>query len=233
VTIVTTEGSAGLREIQKERRRRAIVDAAFELLSERDESDVSNADIAARAGVTAPTIYNLVGNRMDVLMAIMADLMHVLHDRLAELGGGPPLVATEEALAVIVRLFVADEAVYRQIVRRINGLEIGLRPAFAPHPLDILDRAMADAAKQGCFLRGIQPDQVARQIFLSFAGASADWSVGWMTGDQFHAEVMHGLHTTFAAVCRDDIRADSLKQLRKIGKRLRGLENHNPRPHQK
>lgn len=223
-------GEDGLREHQKRERRKAILAAARALLSRKADEDVSNDELATRAGVTPPTLYNLVGSRMALLTAIMNEEMSSLHADLRARSAKPPLAALEEALEQVVARFCADAPVFRQIVRRINGLELAARPPFDPHPLDVLGDAVARASRKRLFVRGLAPEQIARQIFLSFAGAAADWSVGWMTNEQFRAEALHGLHTTLAAACVEKQRERSLAALRKLGRSLRESEARNPRP---
>ena len=50
---------SGLRDLNKAKRRDAILDAALTLLGSRDSNDITTEEIAALAGVSPATVYNL------------------------------------------------------------------------------------------------------------------------------------------------------------------------------
>lgn len=51
--------------------KRAILEAAWALISERGRTDISMAEIAARAGVSRQTIFYAFGGRSDLLLAMV------------------------------------------------------------------------------------------------------------------------------------------------------------------
>ncbi|WP_417450641.1 TetR/AcrR family transcriptional regulator [Kordiimonas sp.] len=63
---------AGLRERQKAQRRALIEKAAGELFVEKGFADTTIEEIAARAVVSAPTVYNYYGTKGDLLLALVA-----------------------------------------------------------------------------------------------------------------------------------------------------------------
>lgn len=62
----------GLREQQKAQRRRQIEVAAAELFVEKGFADATIEEIARRAMVSAPTVYNYYGTKGDLLLALVA-----------------------------------------------------------------------------------------------------------------------------------------------------------------
>jgi len=71
------------------RNRRAILDAAAQLLVEHDPRDVSMEQIAAVAGVGKGTIFHRFGSRAGLMRALVLERAHTL--RQAVLTGAPPL----------------------------------------------------------------------------------------------------------------------------------------------
>ena len=62
----------GLREKQKERRRRDILDAAISLIEAQGWENTSIEEVAARAEVGVATVYNYFGSKVDLVQAIFA-----------------------------------------------------------------------------------------------------------------------------------------------------------------
>lgn len=63
---------AGLREKQKAQRRSLIEKAAADLFVEKGFADTTIEEIAERALVSAPTVYNYYGTKGDLLLALVA-----------------------------------------------------------------------------------------------------------------------------------------------------------------
>src|SRR5260221_1752501 len=61
------------RALESEATRRAILDAAGELLASRGEEGVSIREVCLRAGVTAPTIYHHFGDKAALVDRIVDD----------------------------------------------------------------------------------------------------------------------------------------------------------------
>lgn len=63
---------AGLREKQKERRKRSILDAATRLIETKGWENTSMEEVATRAEVGVATVYNYFGSKVDLVQAIFA-----------------------------------------------------------------------------------------------------------------------------------------------------------------
>lgn len=65
-------GPMKLRDVQKESRRRVILDAVRELIVDRRE-EFSMARLAEKAGVAIATLYNLIGTKSDILLEVVRE----------------------------------------------------------------------------------------------------------------------------------------------------------------
>lgn len=76
---------AGLRERQKEVRRKAIIDAALELFPRQGFHGTTIEQIAAGAEVSVPTVFNYFGSKQQILLDILSgsDELVVLDSRTA------------------------------------------------------------------------------------------------------------------------------------------------------
>lgn len=63
---------SGLRQRQKEERRRAIASAATDLFRERGYAGTTLEEIAARAGVSVPTIFKYFAGKQAILLEMLA-----------------------------------------------------------------------------------------------------------------------------------------------------------------
>jgi AcrR family transcriptional regulator len=69
----TKVAALGSRDRESEATRRAILDAAEELLATVGESGLSIREVCARAGVTAPTIYHHFGDKAALVARVVDD----------------------------------------------------------------------------------------------------------------------------------------------------------------
>ena len=87
------DGEPGLRDRKKARRRAQIMAAAQGLFASRGIDATTMADIAAAAGISAPTVFNYFGSKDGILIAMITEGTmrarehdHNLHWRDGEIG---------------------------------------------------------------------------------------------------------------------------------------------------
>jgi AcrR family transcriptional regulator len=208
-----------LRERNKRKRRDAILDAALELLGEAPNRHVSTEQIAALAEVSPATVYNLVGTREQLLVALVD---RVLHDMVATLAERRPSDPVEMAMFVVAESterFIADGVAFRQVVTSIGEIAADrLTVAFDPAQLQVA--AMRDAQARGIVRSDLDPGALGRQIYLSYNGALFAWGGGVLSDDGLRAAVRHGLYMVLAAAGTDEHRSEFLGELARMGAQL-------------
>ncbi|MDR6624704.1 AcrR family transcriptional regulator [Caulobacter segnis] len=172
-----------LRARGKARRCAEIIAAASALWRERGIENVSLSQIAAGAEVAPQTIYNLIGG----LDAIALAVVNVAVDRIEaalsrSLANGIDLAL--EASSISAEMYVADAALYRQVLVRIprvlfNGTRLGREPA------DVVVHAMAQARSAGVLLASVDPTRLGRTIYSNYLGAIYDWACGDASDEAF------------------------------------------------
>lgn len=218
---------AGLRDVNKAKRRDAILDATVALLDDRPSAEVTTEEIAALAGVSPATVYNLIGTRDDVLRAVVGRVLAELAASLDRLDPTDPIAAAELVVDQTVRAFVTHPAAFRQIVRLApqgsrDGAEIG-------DPSEFQAVAMRRAQQLGILRDDVDAAAVGRQIYLSYTGAMTLWSTGRLDDDGFATAARHGLFTALAAAATDTERDGFLDRMRELGASLEST--HWPRGH--
>ena len=216
---------AGLRDINKAKRRDAILDATVELFGQRPFDEVTTEEIAALAGVAPATVYNLIGTRDDVVRAVVARILAELADSLAQLDPTDPIAAALLVVDQTVRAFVADSAAFRQIVRLApRASSVG---AELTDPSEFQVAAMRNAQRLGIIRSDVDAAGLARQVYLSYTGAMTLWSAGRLDDEGFATAARHGLFTALAAAAVDGERIRFLDQVRVLGAALE-TEMWNP-----
>jgi AcrR family transcriptional regulator len=208
-----------LRERNKRKRRDAILDAALELLSEAPNRQVTTEQIAELAEVSPATVYNLVGTREQLLLALVDRVLHDLVATLAEQQSTDPVQMATFVVAESVERFVADGVAFRQVVTSIGDFAASrITIAFDPAQLQVA--AMREAQAQGIVRADLDPAALGRQIYLSYNGALFAWGAGVLSDDGLRAAVRHGLTMVLAAAATDEHRDRFLGELAQLGDQL-------------
>ncbi|MBP2561134.1 AcrR family transcriptional regulator [Neorhizobium galegae] len=103
----------GLRGRQRHRRHRDIVFAAAELFAAKGFAETTMEDIATRAEVSPPTIYNYFRSKSDILLGLLEiskEMMDKSLDRIIEDPKGDPI----DVVCEFVRIDLEDAYDYRQ-----------------------------------------------------------------------------------------------------------------------
>jgi AcrR family transcriptional regulator len=209
---------AGLRDLNKAKRRDAILDATVALFGQRPSDEVTTEEIAALAEVAPATVYNLIGTRDDVVRAVVARILAELADSLTQLDPTDPIAAASSSSIRPCRHSSPTPA----RSARSCGSRHGHR-AWGPNssdPSEFQVAAMRHAQQLGIIRPDIDAAALARQIYLSYTGAMTLWSTGRLDDDGFSTAARHGLYTALAAAAVDGERERFLDQLRVLGTTL-------------
>ena len=188
----------GLRERGKRRRTERILEAALQLLREDPGQSLTVDRIAERAEVAPMTVYNLIGTRDEIWIALV--------DR--ALGGLDPASITapdaqDRALKIVdayVRLLVADAPVFTALLAGWGG---GGR--VLPHdPTDALIECLRDAARAGEISTEVNVKRHGEVIAAGLLGTIHQWTAGLLGDRAFAIRARAVVEIVFAAARRGD-----------------------------
>jgi AcrR family transcriptional regulator len=208
----------GARDLNKAKRRDAILDAAVTLLGTRDSKDITTEEIATLAGVSAATVYNLVGTRNELMYQLVSRILTDLTKSLQALNPGDPIAAAQVIIDHTVRAFVSNPNAYRQVVAVTQRAAAAQPTPVDPSSFQVV--AMRQAQSMGIIRNDIDASGLARQIFLSYTGAAMQWSAGRLDDAGLLTAARHGLFTVLAAAATDDYREEFIDRMRPLGKTL-------------
>ncbi|WP_295473046.1 TetR/AcrR family transcriptional regulator [uncultured Pseudomonas sp.] len=111
---------SGLRERQKELRKQAIAKAAIELFQRQGFQDTTVEQIAAQAGVSAPTVFKYFGSKQEMLLEMIreADRRAVedVHTQLPEYDDPVDTLCHLESLLVGRSLEMLPAALWKELL---------------------------------------------------------------------------------------------------------------------
>jgi AcrR family transcriptional regulator len=210
-----------LRELHKARRRNDILDAFTSAIRERGVAAVTVEQIAEQAQVSPATVYNLIGPRPKLLVALVDRIVDTIRETLATRARNAPLdpIATAQAVVDLsVAAFVADSHVYRQVFAAFDLREARTRDPFAAATLP---RDAVRAAQAAGILRDdIDATVLGRQILLSYSGALFAWTLDTLSDQGFLAAARLGLMVALAAAATESHRQTFLRRIRTLGRQM-------------
>jgi AcrR family transcriptional regulator len=220
ISNLTEVTGPGLRERNKAKRRDAVLDAALDLLDQPGTEAPTTEQIAEQAEVSVATVYNLVGTREQMLVALV--------DRLISGVTGPardrpsdrdPIGALREGMVATVDLLTSRSTAHRRVVLQLTAAaNPDLHTKLSPSTL--FAEAIRRAQDRNVLRGDLDADALALQIYLSFNGALLRWATGALTDERFETAVLHGLAVVLAASATARHRPATLAELRALGERL-------------
>ena len=215
---------AGLRERGKAERRVRVVEAAIELLRHDGIDALSMRALSVEAGVSVPTIYNLIGGRDAVLAAVLDQLGTVFAARVATLGGDSALRVLDIADCLVDT--IADHATLARSI-----IAEGLAPMLAESDTALLRRygltlhaALVDASAGEHLAAVTGPELLVDQMVSLTAVRIFRWADADAgrdpDGEQLRAAVVHGVGLLLAAVAVGPTRDRALARVAGAGHQL-------------
>ena len=167
------------RESAKNERRLRILRAARDILREAGHQELSIRTLAVRAEVTTPTIYNLIGSKQEVLLALANETLHELELAHHVSTTVDPIEKAQEVINRTVAIYQRDETYTRQLqlgleAESLNDFDKTLRLRGRKVAIEDCKRALELG-----FLRGdIDSELLGNRFATGFQQAQRAWIRG-------------------------------------------------------
>lgn len=193
-----------LREANMQKRRARVLAAAHRLLAQQGFDGLNVRDVAHLAGVTVPTIYNLIGNKEQLLVTLIAEVLKEIESRVHTVGDRTPLALAAAVVTESTGLFAEDEAYYRSAFLAVEALD----QIDVPHPEAArvyvwAERLITDgieACRAAGLIRGRIPAAAMGELIMrSFRISCRAWALRHITIDAFRRTALSDLYVTLAA----------------------------------
>ncbi|MGR8948672.1 MAG: TetR/AcrR family transcriptional regulator, partial [Gammaproteobacteria bacterium] len=213
------ETKTTVRERNMQKRRARILAEARGLLSSGGFEALNLRDLASKANVTVPTIYNLVGKKEDVLLTLAADVVGEIEARIPSVDGKEPLKIAASMVVESSRLFAEDEDYYRSAFLAVEGMdqngqlhyEVERIYAWAAE----LMRLGIDACRKAKLIRGRVPAaQMSALMVKNFRMNCRQWAFGHCTIEAFRKQALSDVYLILAADAIETFHARLMRELK-------------------
>ncbi len=173
---VRTRGPRVTRTLRERRRallREEILSAAEEIAGERGFPSISMDELAARAGISKPTLYSHFPNKEDVIVAAMMRGMMPLATVLAQGGSGSALEQLRRILSTAVQLQI-DQRAMQLRPWTPELFEIVCRNPAMHERLQLFDAAIVQQVRLALATGEVDPEldpAIVVHVFYAFLGA--------------------------------------------------------------
>ncbi|HYE51554.1 MAG TPA: TetR/AcrR family transcriptional regulator [Azospirillaceae bacterium] len=186
------EAPVSRREAAKDERRRRIIHAARDLIRETGNTGLSMRALAARAGVSLATPYNLFGSKRAILLSVLDDIREFL-DRFDHLRSTDPLEKLFGALDICVDFYLADPIFYRTIWAALFDPSDEFRSQiFNSKRAAVWEGLVQNVAKAGVLTPDVDVELMFKTLDRIFGAAMLDWVTGELTDAQLGPTIRYG-----------------------------------------
>jgi AcrR family transcriptional regulator len=196
-----SEAPLGRREAGKAERRQRIIRAARELICETGNAGLSMRVLAARAGVSLATPYNLFGSKRAIVLALLQDVRE-FHERFSHRQATYPLERIFMAISLEIELHLAEPTLYKTMWAAVFDTSDDLRATLWNEKRHGFWRGLlAAAAEAGAIAREIDPDWLQRQLDHVYRCIMLDWVVGILPAAAVTPAAHHGYALVLKGAC--------------------------------
>jgi AcrR family transcriptional regulator len=189
---MTAQHTLSRREAGKAERRRQIIQAARDLIRETGNAGLSMRGLAARAGVSLATPYNLFGSKRAIVVAVLQDVRE-FQERFATLQIADPLERIFAALDLSIDFYVGDPDFYRTLWAAVFDISDGVRGEILnPKRNAFWQSLVDDAARAGVVTGDIDTRWLLRQMEALLRSMMYDWAVGGLAAGRLAPATRHG-----------------------------------------
>ena len=193
-----------LREQNMRKRRDRLLTEARTLLTLDGFEALNLRELARLAEVTVPTIYNLIGNKEEVLVALFAEVLTEIEARIRDRDIGEPLARAGAVAEISTALFAEDENYYRSAFLAVEYLnQSGAHHDKVTQIYAWGERMPPDgvlACQDARLLRGrIPPALLGELILRSFRTTCREWAFAQISLEEFRRIALVDIYITLAA----------------------------------
>ena len=216
---------ASKRDQSISERKQRILAAARIIISREGYDALTTRGLAEAAGVTVPTLYNLVGDKAAIASAMASASIEELWERVQFDRRATPLemvdAIIDEAYAQIQEDPSFNRATFIALQRL--GQSFTFNPErddpgaqAAERSIELAEFACRAAQQKGQLRGQISPRELAVQMFSAYRAPLDDWINGAIADEEMRRRQRVGFYTLLAADGSDEFRAQLLERTAKL-----------------
>lgn len=194
----------GLRDRNMSMRRSRILAAARGLLASGGVEALNLRELARASDVTVPTIYNLVGNKEELLIALFHEVLDEIEARIGSGRAREPLAAATAVVTESTGLFAEDEEFYRTAFLAVESLDeagagAGRVAALYAWGERLITEGFGACRAAGLLGGRIAPAVLGELVLRSYRTNCRAWALGRIGIDEFRRLALTDLYVALAA----------------------------------
>jgi AcrR family transcriptional regulator len=188
----------GLRASGKGHRRARLIRAARDLIAEREDGNFSMPELAARAGLSLATPYNLFGSKAAILREVYRAETEGFRRTDKPVQRKPPVERVMATVAHTLRVFTHNPQFYRSLSRSLSALGPDeMRKLIVPLSETMFLPLVEELIADGAIAVAVSPTVITAHLQRIFESTFLHWAVlGW-DEHVFRDEMRAGFALTF------------------------------------
>ncbi|MDB5394956.1 MAG: hypothetical protein JWM91_2462 [Rhodospirillales bacterium] len=192
------------RELQKNARRRAILDAARSLILDGKDRDFSMPTLAAKAGVSLVTPYNLFGSKSSILLEVVRE---DIFDQVTDMDPLSSLSLADwigDLSRKLARVYYRNRHFYRRMIVTLVAQESADSQRLAlEFSYRMFELPLKRLQEHGALSLTASSASLARHLAHSVSGSLQHRLMERGTEDRLRQEIEMGLLLLLAGICSD------------------------------
>jgi AcrR family transcriptional regulator len=207
-----------VRAHNMQKRRARILTEARGLLARGGFEVMNLRELARCAEVTVPTIYNLIGSKDELILALIGDVLFEIETRIQTATDADPLQRATAIVTASTSLFAEDEQFYRPAFLAVEHLaQVGPDDDRVARIYAWGHRLIDDgirACREARLLAGrIRAEAIADLVFRSYRSNCRAWASGEISIGEFRRIALLDVHIALAADAVDPFHTRLLKKI--------------------
>lgn len=202
-----------------QQRRERILDAARNIMATEGFEGLSIRDLAKQAGVTTPTIYNLIGNKNELLEKLMEGVYERFESVQQNADLSDPLASMETLINEVAALLSQKEAFFRAAFVANDRLRSQLHQPVADgfaRAVKLVENICQRAADMGLLKGEIHHQTLASHIYDSYIFSRQEWMNGSLDTEAFRKQALVSAYIGFAADAEENWRKELLGKITQL-----------------
>lgn len=217
-----SDTETSVREFNMAKRRRRILAEARLLITRGGIEALNLRALAAAADVTVPTIYNLIGKKEALVIALFTDALAEIEQRVRSAAHGSALEVTEAVVAESTGLFAEDENYFRSAFIALEHLDQTQAHHAAAERVYAWGCRMITSGLNACRDAGLIAGRIPAallgdQILRGYRSSCRAWACGQLSIEEFRASALSDVYTCLAADAVETFHAQLVRKIAALG----------------
>ena len=183
-------------------------------------------NLAKRAGVTTPTIYNLVGNKNELLAQLMEGVFERFEDVQQNAVLGDPLASVESLINEVADLLSQKEAFFRAAFVANDRLRLQRQQPVSDglaRAVQLVVNICTRANELGLLKGDIHAHTLADHIYNSYLFARQEWMHGSLDANGFRQQALMSAYVALTADASDEWRQVLIQKIASLSEASRSV----------